>query len=727
MTGMAVPSYLKPVSTTLNTVIREFLVLRNDRPPAGTIYRACANNHGFGNDDYSLSPSVDYDNISINKDIVMFRQINNEQPDQVGALQALKTIWQDAQQQLGLNTWQYAASATTFAVSPALQWQCNADTPYYPPSRPYYRSSIVGQGNYILALDITNTVTPAAFAILKSLLVTFIDSLSFYDYYAVVLYQTGIISHTDTLVQATTERKQETKNWFNTVVQSQRTGTILGNVFEEIGALFSNSEKDSDTSFCHNYTIFFSQGGRSINSPDIYESARQMVVNTYSIVSAFTLQDSAQIQGIVCYGAGFYKKIINTSDKVKAENQVLVHEFDQHLSPHIKVTVPRYSEAYTDLLGLGVMVTSGLPVYDNDKVLLGLYIDVPINQLNNNITANQINEDNKKEQICEELTLKPDTASCPRTQSAEEGSEPGIVKHKDVLFGVGATACVLFSIIMTIVYLNRDTNALLPWLWAFTLLAWMWFWLVYGLAIYDDQVEVNHWKETYEYVTAKTTEPYDCTRTVNCGCSNYYGTSCASAAQQLLSPGSLQWSTPCQTGYHCCESEQQCRYWTTHCDTTCTGSGTRRHCSQNCYPRCGWWETVCVRSVENRACTQVRGICNNVYVDVEYIVNGGLVQTTRVQSCSLNDTECVSNFRDSYPLVGESTPVYYNPWSVSQVKANIGYNAGQWVNLAIPSLYILTVIVLTVWWEYARSGYSLNFNCNCFSSKRQSNDWLGLL
>jgi hypothetical protein len=222
----------------------------------------------------------------------------------------------------------------------------------------------------------------------------------------------------------------------------------------------------------------------------------------------------------------------------------------------------------------------------------------------------------------------------------------------------------------------------------------LWFWFTYCVFIYPDQLEIENYKKTKEYVVAKTTIPYECTNTVDYSCNDYGGISCGQASRDLLANGSLLWSLDCQTGYHCCRTRTYCGQWARSCSTSCAKS-----CTTSCHTYCANWITECIQSVDRRRCRQIRGICNNVHIDVEYEVNTGTVNTIRSKHCGLNNTGCVSNYLNSYPEVGGYKDVYYNPWNTDETTDTIGYNEGAWVALAFPILYFLFLFIFTIYFE----------------------------
>lgn len=415
--------------------------------------------------------------------------------------------------------------------------------------------------------------------------------------------------------------------------------------------------------------------------------------DTMAVVSVFTLSDHSRLSGVACHGSGYYHTIRSNDT-----NQQLLYNFDRYFASKINITVPRFSAVYTDAFGLGRMVTGGLPVYNSDGYVdLGFYVDVPLSQISSvsNDTEDDINSQLMSNQRCENLDLNRKTDTCPQINIAQPYRKPSLVRHKDLIFGLSATAMILFAIIMSAWFFHRGKKALGVF-WLMSIFAIMWFWLVYGLAIYDNQIQVTYWKSTQEYTTAKTVVPYECTQTVNCKCSNYYGQSCSGASRNLLEPESLEWNLQCQTGYHCCRYTTYCGSYSRRCSRS---SGTYG-CSGSCSTYCSYYVTRCISKVSRRSCQEIRGICNYVYVDVEYQVNNGLVQTTRVRNCGLNNTACVDQYLNSFPVVGEYRDVYYNPWNPEQVDSSIGYDAGQWFNMAIPIVYLTFLLCSSICSEY---------------------------
>lgn len=387
--------------------------------------------------------------------------------------------------------------------------------------------------------------------------------------------------------------------------------------------------------------------------------------------------------------------MVNASTNATIDNDALLARFNVHFSKHIRITAPRFSEVYEDSFGLGKMTTGGQPIYDaNGAVLLVNAIDVVVNSSLG--TPEQINIELQKQLQCENLDLVVDNSTCAAKDDgiADGETEPDLVALKDVLFGVGVTFSLAFSCGCGYFWFRKSQKesgfgcVCLLWVVAVPLFL-VWFWLVYGLGTYPDQVKVNHYKETLELTLSITKAPSECTRTSCVGCATTSALSCSSAKSEMLAPGALIWDQTCGSGYHCCRTRTYCASYSTRCSYS-SNYGT------SCTQYCSNWVTECIESTSNRQCNIVRGICTKVFVDVEYETSTGTVQSVRAKECGLNQTSCVDDYIASFPKVGSSRPSYYSPWDTTSTQLNKpAYNAGEWVALAIPIVAFIVIIVFT--------------------------------
>lgn len=698
---------LDNTTKALNETHRELSQAINGLP-ALTWERACPENYGFGSYSYSLGTHPLYGNLSVNTDIVMFKQIDNGAPLRIiNGVQSLLSTFQNNLAQINRSTLMYVGGHDMFGIFPAFNFTtCNVpiSQQYCPTCRPWWTSSTIGKGNYILFLDITQGHNVSQFEYLRALVVDFVKSLSFYDYFTVITYDVLSYEFSEHLVQATDDNKNRAIDWVNQITNDGLYSTSIGGVLQEGLVILNQSIMGGSSANCHNYLIFFSSGDATINDPHAYDVLSSDLAQTNSTltISVYLAEEGRNADvftGITCRTGGFVS-IINTS--LLLQDHMFI--FNTWYSKYINIRKIRYSAVYLDAFGLGHMTTGGKPVYNGSgHVLVVNAMDVTIDGLN--LTINEINNALQSRQECEALQLPfIETSSCPQKNPAEAESKPALVEYKDLIFGFCVTVTVLWTFFMIYRYGNKAQNEddgadLIVLLWIGACVAWIIFWTCYLPYLYPDQIVYTHYKETKEYTTAVTVRPYECTETRDCQCSNYFGRTCDHASEQLLATGSLNWSLSCQTGYHCCEWITYCGHWTERCRTSCSGSGRSRTCSTHCYPYCSFWIDECVQDVSARACTEVRGICNRVYVDTEYITDTGTVNAVRSTNCRLNNTGCVDEFIGKFAEVGYYIEGWYNPWNPTEVVYERKWNIAAWVFLAIACTYLAVTIVFTLLFE----------------------------
>lgn len=130
-----------------------------------------------------------------------------------------------------------------------------------------------------------------------------------------------------------------------------------------------------------------------------------------------------------------------------------------------------------------------------------------------------------------------------------------------------------------------------------------------------------------------------------------------------------------------------------------------------CIDTCAYWVDECIKDVSHHRYTQVRGICHNVFIDVEYDINSGTIDTIRSKHCSLDDTNCVQDYINNYAPLNKYMDAYYNPWNPTEIKYNIGYNIGAWVALGFPILFFVVMIGIMCYLEYLYIKKTCSFDC----------------
>jgi hypothetical protein len=231
-------------------------------------------------------------------------------------------------------------------------------------------------------------------------------------------------------------------------------------------------------------------------------------------------------------------------------------------------------------------------------------------------------------------------------------------------------------------------------------LALMWFYLVFGLAIYSDYVQVNYYRSAEDTTIELSNSSWPCTEVDQCQCAEapLGAPSCRQAEADLLANGSLLWQEVCGNGYYCCSSVTYCVAYGQHCSQNCG----KYSCSTSCYSYCLAYQTQCIQSTSNCQCLAQRGICSQQRAVVSYQNQyNQTVQVTIVADCGLNDTACIERFYAVYGPVGCHHRVYYAPWDFNQITDHVGYNPGQLVNLCLPCVYIVGVLIygLVILWR----------------------------
>lgn len=695
-----------------------------------------AQNNGYGLYTIPTSSTTPlFPGIQVNMEHPMFYQVNGQIPyDMIRAMTESVETFQNSIDILGRTTWQYIGGPDFMGIYPLFRPWLSGNN-YKPTARPWWTSSTIGNGNYILVLDISSGKSSSDFIYQKSLVKEFIESLSDYDYFGLIIYDVATVMWQQVLTQATQQNKEFAATWLQDVVNNGESGTNIGPVIATAQTLLQSSIKSDSTSNCHTYTLIFSQGEYSIISPHPYDlligkeaGSESSDFMTISIYTTDLTKENQINEGITCRTGGFVKQV-SASGNLDSD----LYHFNEFYSQKIRIISSRSSAVYDDAFGLGKVTTNGMPIYGEEQqdgtaqVRAVIANDIVLEDLiSDNFTVEKINQHLYKNQICEDLDLSIATSnlsSCPAKSAGQAESDATIKRNKGAIFGVGVTLSLLFFIFITVLYARNGGTAIV-----FLIVCWIllfWFWMGFGLGLYPELVDVAKYQPTDEFTVNKAVRPYECTRTTNCVCGNFIGQSCGEAAQQLLAPGSLVWNLQCQTGYHCCQMRRECASQGSRCRETCTGT-KQRICHITCRTYCRWYRSVCDVSVNNRACQQVRGTCNVISINVQYETHTGIINSVRSKTCGLNATSCRDDFLSEFPAQGKSRAIWYdktNPDDVRYTEPTV--SGGMIAVVVIPAIPLVLIVLGVIVYECRKDGIIqrlFSSFMSCFKTGQQTID-----
>lgn len=656
-------------------------------------------------------------------------------------------LWKENHRKNEKLTWQYYGNNDIFMIYPSFNWSQVDECPgtYNPEDRPWYISATTGQKNIIIAIDISTDVNSQSIRNEIDFAIKIVDGLTFYDYVLVFTYDSVVNDDfvewdNNILIQATNENKQtiidalkKYRSKMSDVASSmKRYESNIYDVMKYINDVYVRSEEDYQSSYCHNITMFLTgtrtrtQTGNGNDKYDRYHNYDVMFDKDESNQFIFTFMSGSgkddsynqeTYELLPCLTGGKFYKFDN--DNIS----IVFHNFNKLLSTHTTINNVRYSQVYDDAFGLGQMITGALPIYNNTEsnnqtVIQGVSgIDIVLD----NFGKDEVNSYLLKNQHCEELTLRTgtntDTDTCKRLEQnkLDAESKPKFVKDQKLVKGL-TIAFPLLTIIVIMCIVFNGNNFDLNIYWFAILICFIWLTAEYWETMNDTHIKKMYWKRTNIETIDYNIIDSECTRKVNCGCSEYNGISCSDASRQLLSPGSLSWSQDCNNGFHCCKTNTYCGAYSYY--TSCSG-GKYSTCTTHMY--CSMWITECVRSVNRRKCTMVRGICQKITVNVKYNTEDGQEgYLNHVKNCGLNETICTQDYLNEYLPIGRVQSKYYNPWNPTEIQSDLSYSGRSIVSISLAATFMILALIGFI---IEDSLFIVNCSGSSSGSSSRSNHW----
>ena len=610
----------------------------------------------------------------------------------------------------------YATSNNVFGTYPQLSWQCS--TPYIPTLRPYYVSATTGPKDLVIVIDVSVAQTRLADA--KAAANALLDTLSFYDYVAVVAIGTSAdTSITPVPQRATVARVAELKSKVNalaTVTDALSSDPVEG-MKAAVQLLITGEHAVSG---CTQTVMLITSGLQEYSSTVSLEDylrpfTRLIFFALITEVSGTTESGLKHVLRAACQQHGLVSKSQSASDILQSLEFYPAYFASMRTASETRVS---WSEVYEDAFGQGMILSASRPEYEtasNAGSLTGMFVlDAPMSAVafaNGSLTqAQQIENINTEllslSQVCDVLdetvfaakstnlvALQDKTGyECANLMASGGDDNPKKLLPLWVIIGI-VIAFLLWVPCLCVLCKcspNPDACTIVGFTWVAVLTATYWivsmslfFAISYGQFI--DQKPRQAVKYTAERLT---TNPYRCCDVLCDGCSTAPSNveACSFLSTTLLL------EAECDNGYHCCR--ESCR------------NNNANEGGRNCR---------CVDSVSRRLCRTQCGTCHRptLFASYDYTDNNGVTQRHTAlfsETCGRNDQNCLNSFEARYPI-GEVKDGWVNPSDLSVLYTENPVKQGPiiaWSILAalavVGSIMLLVIVCMDV--RSQRKSYS---------------------
>ncbi|KAM9524417.1 voltage-dependent calcium channel subunit alpha-2/delta-2-like isoform 3-T3 [Salvelinus alpinus] len=306
--------------------------------------------------------------------------------------QALERVFIDNRREDSSLRWQVFGSSTGVTrYYPATPWRApNKIDLYDVRRRPWYIQGASSPKDMIIIVDVSGSVSGLTLKLMKSSVIQMLDTLSDDDYVNVARFNEkadAVVPCFKTLVQATMRNKKIFKE---SIMNMQAKGTTD----YKSGFQFAFEQLLNDTGApragCNKMIMMFTDGGED-RAQDIFEKYNwpNKTIRVFTFSVGQHNYDVTPLQWIACANKGFYYEIpsigairINTQEYLDVLGRPMVLA-----GPKAKLV--QWTNVYQDALGLGLVITGTMPVFNltadansQTQLVLGVMgVDVAINEI----------------------------------------------------------------------------------------------------------------------------------------------------------------------------------------------------------------------------------------------------------------------------------------------------------------------------------------------------------
>uniref|UniRef100_A0A3Q2V2G0 Calcium channel, voltage-dependent, alpha 2/delta subunit 2a n=1 Tax=Haplochromis burtoni TaxID=8153 RepID=A0A3Q2V2G0_HAPBU len=303
--------------------------------------------------------------------------------------QALERVFIENRREDSSLRWQVFGSATGMTrYYPATPWRApNKIDLYDVRRRPWYIQGASSPKDMVIIVDVSGSVSGLTLKLMKTSVVEMLDTLSDDDYVNVASFNEKAVFVVDcfrTLVQANVRNKKIFKE---AVMRMQAKGTTdyksgFTFAFEQL-----LNESNAPRANCNKMIMMFTDGGED-RAQEIFEKYNwpNKTVRVFTFSVGQHNYDVTPLQWIACANKGYYFEIpsigairINTQEYLDVLGRPMV-------LAGTKAKQVQWTNVYQDALGLGLVITGTMPVFnltaDTNQLILGVMgVDIAINEI----------------------------------------------------------------------------------------------------------------------------------------------------------------------------------------------------------------------------------------------------------------------------------------------------------------------------------------------------------
>ncbi|XP_069045633.1 voltage-dependent calcium channel subunit alpha-2/delta-2a isoform X2 [Lepisosteus oculatus] len=306
--------------------------------------------------------------------------------------QALEKVFIENRNEDPSLLWQVFGSATGVTrYYPATPWRApNKIDLYDVRRRPWYIQGASSPKDMVIIVDVSGSVSGLTLKLMKTSVTEMLDTLSDDDYVNVASFSEkakGVVPCFGHLVQANVRNKKVFKEY----VQNM---TAKGTTDYKSGFHFAFDQLLNNTNIpranCNKMIMMFTDGGED-RAQDIFEKYNwpNKTVRVFTFSVGQHNYDVTPLQWMACANKGYYFEIpsigairINTQEYLDVLGRPMVLAGN-------KAKQVQWTNVYQDALGLGLVVTGTMPVFNltvegksQNQLILGVMgVDIPLNDI----------------------------------------------------------------------------------------------------------------------------------------------------------------------------------------------------------------------------------------------------------------------------------------------------------------------------------------------------------
>ena len=640
-----------------------------------TLKQACKSTTNFGvysESGYSIDKQ--FNNISTNRDEIIFKKsiseyynATHETKETLCVINDQLPLWKHT---LDANPtgikWQYMGMHSgDYGIYPAANWSEVNECPgtYNPTLRPWYAGPQSGSKDIIIGIDISDHLDNSddRLAMAKILAKKFLSSLSFSDYFGIIVYSTFARPYDGTfLYRANSNDISDAEDYIDGLELDDGTTTNIGSFVKKAIDLFDSSEVSGDSSGCVKTIVLLTNGGNGIHDNNPVKLLDNENIKVFSYILSPGYKNPAVLipSKMACATNGIVQTHTNYSTLDYA-----VESYGEYLSAGILNNKISWSPPYTDAFNQGRVITGGFQIRVDNKFIGVVAMDVTVSNItNDNITDDELITHLMENQVCNDFIYNSDVKEkqielmgfnvCDNIESNNNKEEEDWIVHSwSIAFAMVIFACG--SMYLSLTYcIHKNEKILNPCVMIMLPLMWLWFLLCFWLLLWPEIVSVHSYKLTTITVESNAVNGYECADKVGCSCASSLAYLTCSTMKNNLIAGE------CDDGHYCCKK----KYYDCDCYTNSDGHQQCRTCSK------------CTRSVSNRQCFIATGTCYNPIVIGSFDIKDDIFEVAFGKQCSREDLACANDYLASFPNVGHSFEAYYDPSDVTDIRMKIGYS-----------------------------------------------------